>query len=153
MGVGECAGEVVPYALMQLAAAEREVFEAQILLDQGNVDDAEARALSAMLIAARGLVREQHPDIGEDTEEIVRELKTRLVETKIFWDPYAGAKFAQYLYRAAEKPTGLSAEMTHQRIEEAQLFVDASHQAYDRMVQARPQPVKPAAPLQAAAEG
>jgi sulfite reductase (ferredoxin) len=151
MGVGECAGEVVPYVLMQLAASEREVFEAQLLLDQGNVEEAQARALSAMLIAARALVREQHPDIGDDADEIVRELKTRLVETKIFWDPYAGAKFAQYLYRAAETKVGLTAEMTHQRIEEAQLFVDASHQCYDRMVQARPA-VPSKAKAEAAAE-
>ncbi len=143
MGVGECAGEVVPYALMQLAAAEREVFEAQLLLDQGKVDDAAQRALSAMLIAARGLVREKHPDIGDAPDEIVRELETRLVQTKLFWDPFAGAKFAQYLYRAAEIPSGISAEMTHQRIEEAQLFVDASHQCYDRMVQAARPPVVP----------
>ena len=34
MGVGECAGEVVPYVEFELAAAERELFEAQLLLDE-----------------------------------------------------------------------------------------------------------------------
>ena len=34
MGEGECAGEVVPYVEVELAAAERELFEAQVLLDE-----------------------------------------------------------------------------------------------------------------------
>jgi sulfite reductase (ferredoxin) len=141
MGVGECAGEVVAYALMQLAAAEREVFEAHLLLEQGQSEAAAQRATSSMLIAARGLIRELNPDIGEGAEEIVEELRTRLVEPKLFWDPYAGAKFAQFLYRAVKEGSkGATAEAAHQLIEEAQLFVDASHQCYERMVQARPKP-------------
>ncbi len=144
MGVGECAGEVVPYVLMQLAAAEREVFEASLLLEQGDAAAAGARAASAMLLAARGLIRELHPDIGEDPAEIVAELKTRLVETKLFWDPFAGAKFAQFLYRAAAAGSSVAThEAAHQRIEEAQLFVDASHQCYERMVQAMRPPAPP----------
>src|SRR4029078_11797287 len=34
MGEGECAGEVVPYVEVELASAERELFEAQVLLDE-----------------------------------------------------------------------------------------------------------------------
>jgi sulfite reductase (ferredoxin) len=145
MGVGECAGEVVPYALMQLAAAEREVFEASLLLEQGDTAAAASRARSAMLIAARGLVRQLHPDVGEDPAEIVAEVKTRLVETKLLWDPFAGAKFAQFLYRAVADGAAVTThESAHQRIEEAQLFVDASHQCYERMVQATRPPAPPA---------
>lgn len=156
MGVGECAGEVVPYALMQLAAAEREVFEAHLLHDQGDTVGAGARALSAMLIAARGLIREKNPDIGEDTAEIVSELRVRLVEPKLFWDPFFGPKFVHFLERAvAENGAPLSAEAAHHRLEEAQLFVDAAYQCYERMVQAARPPapaVTPGEPATDAAE-
>ena len=145
MGVGECAGEVVPIAQMGLAAAEREVFEAQVFLDQGAFDKAAERSLSAMLGAARALTREVFIDIGDSADEIVSEFKTRLVETKIFLDPFAGAKFAQYLYRAHREGTSSQThESAHQRIEEAQLFVDSAYQCYERMVesQKKPQPIE-----------
>ncbi|MGC4094192.1 MAG: hypothetical protein QM756_41030 [Polyangiaceae bacterium] len=66
LGVGECAGEIVPFTQFGLAASEREVFEAQVLLDEGKVKDAAERAYSAMLQAARALARQQNPNIGED---------------------------------------------------------------------------------------
>lgn len=135
MGVGECAGEVVPFVIMSLAAAEREVFEAQVLLDQGDFARAGERSLSAMLVAARALTREVFPNVGEAADEIVREFTARLVDTKLFFDPFAGAKFAQYLFRAHREGGAVTShEAAHQRIEEAQLFVDASHQAYERIV-------------------
>ncbi|MFO0618154.1 MAG: nitrite/sulfite reductase [Polyangiaceae bacterium] len=148
MGVGECAGEVVPYVQMALASSEREVFEAQLAMDQSDYAQASTRALAAMTNAARALVRETFPNISDDRDEIVREFRARLVEPKIFFDPFAGAKFAQYFFRAAEAEKRAAersgggaggqpaAEAAHQLIEEAQLFVDASHQCWERMVQA-----------------
>jgi sulfite reductase (ferredoxin) len=134
IGVGECAGEVVSFVEMGLAASEREVFEAQLLLDQGDADGASARALSAMLQAARALTREKNANLGEDPDEIVREFRDRLVDTKLFHDPFAGPKFAHYLFKAhADGADGSSAEKAHQRIEEAQLFVDAAHQCHARL--------------------
>lgn len=140
MGVGECAGEIVPFTQFGLAASEREVFEAQVLLDEGKVKEAADRAYSAMLQAARALARQQNPNLGEDPAEIVSEFKTHLVDTKVFWDPFAGAKFAQYLFRAHSDPAkkGENKESAHQLIEEAQLFVDAAHQAYTRIGNAVP---------------
>jgi sulfite reductase (ferredoxin) len=140
MGVGECAGEVVPFVQMSLAAAEREVFEAQLLLDQGQATNAGDRAYRAMLTAARALTREKLPDLGEDPEEIVEAFRTHLVDSKLFHDPFAGAKFAHYFFKAHREGAEPSAEAAHQRIEEAQLFVDASHQCYERLVQASRQP-------------
>jgi len=134
LGVGECAGEVVSFAQFGLAASEREVFEAQILLDEGNLGEAANRAYSAMLKAARALTRDKNPNLSEDPEEVLREFKTNLVDTKVFWDPFAGAKFAQYLFRAhAENSVQHTRESAHQLIEEAQLFVDAAHQAHARI--------------------
>lgn len=134
MGVGECAGEVVPFVEMGLAASERELFEAQVILDEeGNAPKAAERAYQAMLQAARALTRERNANLGDDPDEIVREFKLHLCDTRLFHDPYAGDKFANYLFSA--HGNGLSksdATGAHQLIEEAQLFVEAAHQCYIR---------------------
>ena len=134
MGVGECAGEVVSSAQFGLADSEREVFEAQVLLDEGQLREAAQRAYSAMLLAARTLTKQKHPDVSDDPDEIVNEFKQRWVDTKEFWDPFAGGKFAQYLLHThkAGTPRQPTREAAHQLIEEAQLFVDAAHQAQTR---------------------
>ncbi len=66
MGTGECAGEVVSQAEFALAASERELFEAQLLLDGGRPQDAVKTAYASMLRAAQGLVKTQNPGISED---------------------------------------------------------------------------------------
>jgi sulfite reductase (ferredoxin) len=133
MGVGECAGEVVPFVEMGLAASEREVFEAQILLDEGRPREAAARAFSAMLVAARSLTRQKNPNLGDSADEIVSEFRTHFYDTKLFYDPYAHGKFAHYFFKAYEEPaSNPSREVAHQLVEEAQLFVDAAYQCYTR---------------------
>jgi sulfite reductase (ferredoxin) len=138
LGVGECAGEVVSSAEFGLADSEREVFEAQVLLDEGDIEQASQRAYSAMLLAARTLTRQRNPNVSDDPDELVREFKNRWVETRDFWDPFAGGKFAQYLFRAHSErgQAAATSESTHQLISEAQLFVDAAHQA-EAQAQAR----------------
>jgi sulfite reductase (ferredoxin) len=139
MGEGECAGEVVPFVQFGLAASEREVFEAQILLEEGKIDEAGKRAFSAMLQAARALTKQRNPNLGEDADEIVREFRSHYYDTKLFFDPYAGGKFAQYFFRAYEDKTkNGDSQAAHQLIEEAQLFVDAAHQCYTRIGTAMP---------------
>ena len=134
MGVGECAGEVVPYVEMGLAAAEREIFEAQLLLDEGKLAPAAARAYSAMLQAARALARERNPNLGSEPDEVVGEFRRFFYDTQLFFDPYAGGKFAQYFFRIHEdEASAATQEAAHQIIEEAQLFVDAAHQCYTRL--------------------
>jgi sulfite reductase (ferredoxin) len=134
MGEGECAGEVVPYVEVELAAAERELFEAQVLLDEKKTEGASAHAFSAMLQSARALTREKNPNIGTSPDEIVGEFRKHYFDTQLFFDPFAGGKFAQFFFRAHEeraKPTTM--ETAHQLIEEATLFVDAAHQCYTRL--------------------
>jgi sulfite reductase (ferredoxin) len=134
MGEGECAGEVVSSIQFGLAASEREVFEAQVLLDENKPADAAKRAYSAMLQAARALSRQKNPNVGEDPEEIAREFRTHYYDTKLFFDPYAGGKFAHYFFKAHEDGAKASDQRAaHQLIEEAQLFVDAAHQCYTRI--------------------
>jgi sulfite reductase (ferredoxin) len=134
MGEGECAGEVVPYVEVELAAAERGLFEAQVLLDEKKTDGASEHAFGAMLQSARALAREKNPNIGTAPDEIVSEFRKHYFDTQLFFDPFVGGKFAQLFFRAHEergKPT--TVESAHQLIEEATLFVDAAHQCYTRL--------------------
>lgn len=134
MGVGECAGEIVPFVEMGLAASERELFEAQVILDEGDAPKAAERAYQAMLHAAKALTRERNANLGDDPDEIVREFKLHLCDTRLFHDPFVGDKFANFLFSAhGNGATTPSTNATaHQRIEEAQLFVEAAHQCYIR---------------------
>jgi sulfite reductase (ferredoxin) len=134
LGVGECAGEVVSSVDFGLAAAEREVFEAQLALEDGDSEQAGKKAYQSMLEAAKALVKIDYCDVPEDPAEIVREFRTRFYDTQKFFDPYAGGKFAHYLFAAHEK-SGVphTAETARYLIEEAQLFIEASHSCYNRL--------------------
>ena len=137
MGIGECAGEVVSLAEFDLAAADAQVFEAQLQLEEGDVVKADELAYGAMLLAARGLVKTEFIDVGDAADDIVREFRTRFFDTEVFFDKYAGGKFAMYLFRRHDTAGRGTAEAARQLIEEAQLFLEASHACQAR-VAARP---------------
>lgn len=134
MGRGECAGEVIPVTQIELAASEREVFEAQIHLDEEETEKAYKTACAAMLRAARALVKEQFYDVPEDADAVVAEFRARFYDTELFFDPFAKGKFASYLFAAHQNQVE---EYTHDRarrlLEEAQLFIEAAYRCYDRI--------------------
>jgi sulfite reductase (ferredoxin) len=135
MGVGECAGEVVSQAEFTLAASERELFEAQLLLDAGRSQDAVKAAYASMLRAAQGLVKDQNPGISENDGQIIGEFTTRFYDTQLFWDKYAGGKFAEYLFKAKEFVGAgkiADADRAVQLLQEAQLFIDAAHDCHNK---------------------
>jgi len=80
------------------------VFEAQIKLDEHQASEAAQLAYRAMLGAARALVRVQNIDVTDDADQIVAEFRARFFDTKLFFDPFAGPKFANYLLAAYDKP-------------------------------------------------
>lgn len=134
-GEGECAGEIVSRIDFDLAAAEREVFEAQVLLDEGEIQAAGERAYAAMLQAAYALVKEQFYAAPNQPDQIIGEFRTRFYDTKLFWDDYAGSKFGHYLFHAHEHAREpYTADTTRRRIEEAQLVVEAAHSCYRRLL-------------------
>ena len=139
MGVGECAGEVVSLTEFDLAAADAQIFEAQLELEAGRAEAADDRAYRGMLLAAKGLVKAEFIDVGDDPADIVREFRTRFFDTQVFFDKYAGGKFGMYLFRRHERGPAATAEAAHQLIEEAQLFLEASHACQARLA-ARPAP-------------
>lgn len=134
LGVGECAGEVISAIDFDLAGAEREVFEAQVAWDNGQADRAGKLAYQAMLRAARGLVKLEYPNISQDSNQIVGEFRTRFYDTQKFFDPFAGGKFAHYLFAAQQRSDQPhTADSARYLIDEAHLFVEAAHSCYQRM--------------------
>ena len=134
MGIGECAGEVVSATDFDLAAAERELFEAQVALDGGQIQQAGKTAYQSMLRAAKALVKIETSNITDEPNQIVGEFRARYYDTQKFFDPFAGGKFANYLFDAHEKSDkSYTADSTRYLIDEAQLFIDAAHSCYNRI--------------------
>ena len=74
------------------------------------------------------LATSYHPDV------IILEFTTRFYDTLKFFDAFAGGKFAQFLFAAHQSAGKVSdADSARFLIDEAQLFVDASHACYNRM--------------------
>jgi sulfite reductase (ferredoxin) len=134
MGEGECAGEVVSAVDFGLASAERELFEAQLALEKSDAENAGKSAYRSMLNAAKALVQIENPDVGNEPDLIVSEFRKRYYDTQVFFDPFAGGKFASYLFDAHRKSSEAhSAESSSYLITEAQLFIDAAHSCNNRL--------------------
>jgi sulfite reductase (ferredoxin) len=134
IGVGECAGAVVSSVEFDLAAAERQLFEAQVALEDGYVEQAGETAYRSMVQAAKALVKIETSGIADDPALIVREFRVRFYDTQKFFDPFAGGKFAHYLFTAQEKSgQPYTQDGTRYLIDEAQLFIDAAHSCYNRI--------------------
>jgi sulfite reductase (ferredoxin) len=132
VATGECAGEVVSLADFGFTAAETEAFEAQLLLDDGKFHEADNRAYEAMLRAAHTLVRLEWLDAPTDPKTVVEEFRKRFVDTKVFWHRQHANQFSNYLVNRHEN--GPDARFTRDTaaklVEEANLFIDAAHQAH-----------------------
>ena len=134
MGTGECAGEVVSPVEFDLQAAEREVFEAQVALDNGKFQEAGKMAYLSMVHGAKALVKLVNPNIPENPDEIIAQFKASYFDTQKFWDPFAGGKFANYLFDAHQKAgQAYTADSSRYLIDEAQLFIDAAHSCYNQL--------------------
>ena len=134
MGKGECAGEVVSLVQFELSGCETESFEAQIHLDEGDYEAAYKTAFSSMLHAAKALVKTQFLDVPEDADAIVEEFRTRFCDTELFYNQFAGAKFANYLFRIHEEEIAeYTHDLAHQVIEEGQLFIEQVYACYGQM--------------------
>jgi len=136
IGVGECAGEVVSRIDFDLNNAERLYFEAQLAHEEGALRKADETAFSAMIAAAGGLVRLQNPSIPDDPEQVVPEFRKRYYDTRLFFDKYAGGKFAEYLFNHHEqRNSDLTADRVRLLLEETQLFIEATHACNARLME------------------
>lgn len=134
MGTGECAGEVVSAIDFQLTACEREAFEAQLALEKKDVAQASKLASGAMLHGAAALLTWRKLGFDNTPDAIVERFREQFFDTQVFFDPFAGGKFAQYFFRAHERGDETrTEESAHRLIEEAQLFIEACHSCYARL--------------------
>jgi sulfite reductase (ferredoxin) len=134
IGVGECAGEVVSPVDFQLAACEREAFEAQLQLDAGHIETAARMAYQSMLHGAQALLKFKFLIAPEEPGRIVCDFRMHFYDTELFFDPFVRGKFAQDFFRAHDESSQAhTMETAHQRIEEAQLFIEACYSCYARM--------------------
>ena len=138
IGTGECAGEIVTPVEFQLTAAEREAFEAQLALEAGDIAKAGNIAYESMRNAAAALLAWHMIPHGGTPESIQAAFKRAFYDTELFFDPFVGGKFAQYYFAAHERHLEPpDAERAHRLVEEAQLFIEASHAFYGRLSAAK----------------
>ena len=128
LGIGECAGEIVTPLEFQLTACERQAFEAQLALEKNDTNSAAKLAYEAMLNGAKALLTWRKVFFFATPDGIVEAFRREFFDTEIFFDPFAGGRFAQFLFRAYEHASEpYSAEAVHRLIEETQLFIEACH--------------------------
>jgi len=138
IGVGECAGEIVPFVEFGLQEAEQQLHDAQDALEAGQAAIASAGAFKAMVTAAKALVRHLEVQVKDDADDVVANFKTHLHDTELFHDPFAKGKFAAYLLKMHGDQSYKSAndEIAHRTLDEAQLFLEAAHACYQRLTEA-----------------
>ncbi|MDB5103761.1 MAG: Sulfite reductase [Fibrobacteres bacterium] len=133
-GMGECAGEVVSLTEFGLKAADREIFDAQLKYDTGDIKAAGDKAYKAMLLAAQGLVKMFNIDISEDPEKVMAEFRERFYDSKLFFDPIAGPTYANFYFGGHDARNEiLDKEKAGRRLKEAQIFLEACHNCNLRM--------------------
>ncbi len=138
IGVGECAGEIVPFVEFGLQEAEQQLHDAQDALEAGHAAQAAAGGFTAMVTAAKALVRHLDVQVKDDADDVVANFKTHLHDTQLFHDPFAKGKFATYLLKMHldKSYENASDEMAHRTLDEAQLFIEAAHSCYQRLTEA-----------------
>jgi sulfite reductase (ferredoxin) len=138
IGVGECAGEIVPFVEFGLQAAEQQLHDAQDALETGDAGKAARGGFDAMVTAAKALVRHLDVQVKDDADDVVDNFKKHLHDTKLFHDPFAQGKFATYLLtmHADRAYEVADPETAHRTLDESQLFIEAAHACYQRLTEA-----------------
>ncbi|MGB5812430.1 MAG: hypothetical protein WBG86_17965, partial [Polyangiales bacterium] len=93
---------------------------------------------TAMVTAAKALVRHLDVQVKDDAGDVVANFKQHLHDTELFHDPFAKGKFATYLLKvhADKSYENADDEIAHRTLDEAQLFIEAAHACYQRLTQA-----------------
>jgi sulfite reductase (ferredoxin) len=139
IGVGECAGEIVPFVEFGLQQAQQELHDAQDALDAGRPKSAAAGGFKAMVTAAKALVRHLEVQVTDDPDDVVALFKAHLHDTELFHDPFAKGQFGMYLLKvhAERSYEKANEEIAHRTLDEAQLFIEAAHSCYQRLTKSR----------------
>ena len=124
-----CAGEIVPLVEFGLQASEREVFEAQLYFDAGDMDKAKAMAYKAMLSAAQALVKTEFHDISDDPEQHRHRVQGALSTKRSASTTSSRARSSPTTSSRPTKSSGNGGrpEQARDRVQEAQLFIEAAY--------------------------
>jgi sulfite reductase (ferredoxin) len=140
IGVGECAGEVISLTQFSLASAESKVFDASVIVDDPaasaeDLQEASRESWQAMMLAALGLLKTRNPDAKADYDRVFADFKRDFIDGGVFFERYIGNQEWPY-YQAAQEARGKSRDRdeARRRVEEAQLFIDAAHACYSRIL-------------------
>ena len=133
--VGECSGEVVSAAEFDLAAAERELFEAQVAWERPEKREAGRGAYQAMLRAAKGLVKIDYPIISDDPERIVARISDEILRHAEVLRSFCRRQIRSLPVRRPREVASSPSRRTRSRylIDEANLFIEAAHSCYNRL--------------------
>ena len=94
-----------------------------------------------MLNGAKALLAWRKVFFLATPDGIVAAFRKEFYDTELFFDPFAGGKFAQFLFRAHDQTsTVYNAEAAHRLTEETQLFIEACHSCSLRLSQQAPVP-------------
>ena len=127
-GVGECAGKLVALVSMKLEEADRLIYKAGLSLEDGTYKESADNAYDAMIRAADGLLTTAGLQYIDDATTI-SEFRKHFFDAGNFF-----AGFGAHLFKATEEDTStFDQEKAHHRVEEATLFVEESHNVYNRM--------------------
>lgn len=143
IGVGECAGEVVTLTQFSLANAESRAFDASVVVDDPGSSDDEAKAAAemayeAMIIAAQGLLKREDPDVKGDAALVFPRFEEEFINTELFFERFIGAREWGYFQSAHEAGGGVrDRDEARRRVEESQLFIEAAHACYTRLLEAQ----------------
>src|SRR5207248_8539426 len=90
------------------------------------------KAYEAMIKAAHTLVALEWLDAPYDENIVVEEFRKRFVDTQLFWHKQHANQFSNYFFNRHENgpDARFTKETAHKLIEEANLFIDAAHQAH-----------------------
>ena len=87
-----------------------------------------------MVEAAHALVKTREPFAPADKDAVVLAFKKYFIDTKVFFDPFAGDKFANFFLKAMLADyTQTGADKARLLLEEAQLFIEAAYSCNVRM--------------------
>jgi sulfite reductase (ferredoxin) len=91
-----------------------------------------------MIQAAQGLLKVDNPDAKGDPAIVFPAFQKEFVDTELFFDRFVGAKEWGYLQVAHEEGgKARDRDEARRRVEEAQLFIEAAHGCYSRILEAQ----------------
>jgi sulfite reductase (ferredoxin) len=143
IGVGECAGEVVTLTQFSLANAESKALDASIVVDDpgstaSQIADAGQAAYGAMILAAQGLIKAGDPDVKGDPATVFPRFQRDFIDNGRFFERFIGAQEWGYFQTQHEAAGAVrDRDEARRKVEEAQLFIEAAHACYTRLLQAQ----------------